>query len=542
MKPIDPQMVRASRTIRGHLALLIGLGALNVGAIISIAWLLSWALGEVDSGAVGGPALVLVAILFAIRGAIAWATESVGLRAGAKVKSELRGRVLERVEPTVQDDGRLTTTLTTGLDALDAYVSRYLPALILAGLLPATLVITVFLVDPLSALLAVVTLPLIPVFMVLIGWRTREVTDRQFAQLQYLGANFYETLRGLLTLRAFGRSRVQAERVARVTDAYRQATMKTLRVAFLSGVVLELISTISVALLAVNIGLRLVEGDFNLRSGLFILILAPEIYLPLRNVGTHFHASAQGLAAVESLHPYLMEETGDAEAAPQIHPVGVPMSIAQASITLLGVDVRYDGHLVQDGFTQQFLPHQFSVLVGPSGVGKSSLLRVIAGLQKPSRGSVLVGARDLEDLDLIAYQRQIAWVPQHPFLAAATIADNVRIANPTASDHEVNDALDRVGLRTRANEAIVLADDGVGLSAGERQRVALARAFLSTAPLVLLDEPTANCDPHTEAIVTDMVLELSRTRTVICATHSPLLISAADHVIALRPAREWTWA
>lgn len=533
IRPLDPRMVRASRTIRTHLLFLVTLGIVATGAIIAQAWLIARMIAQPAELGLLPMALVVV---FVARGIISWLSEAVGLKAGARTKSELRQQALRSLPPSAIDDGRLTTMMTSGLDSLDNYFAKYLPQLVLAALLPATLVAVVFFTDPWSAFLAIVTLPLIPLFMVLIGWRTREVTDKQFRQLQSLGSNFYETLRGLITLRAYGKSSGQAKRVQATAERYRKATMSTLRVAFLSGLVLELIATISVALLAVSIGLRLVNGSLDLRSGLFVLILAPEIYLPLRNVGAHFHASAQGVLAADALFD-LQKYNPDYQTG------GLLVPLNEAAITVVNLDVAYDGKPVLTNVNEQLRPRQFVAVVGESGVGKSSLLRVLAGLQKPSRGMVLVGAHNLLDVDRDFYQRQIAWIPQRPYLAHGSIRDNVLIARPQALDQEVRDACVKAGLGDRLNDRLdgLIGDDGAGLSAGERQRVALARAFLSQAPVVMLDEPTANCDVETEQIIVAAIVELAKTRTVVCATHSPVLIGAAHHVVHLQGQREPEW-
>lgn len=533
--PIDPRMVRASRAIRGHLVFLVALGVIATLTVIAQASVLARIISAPNK--LGLLPMALVGI-FLVRGLITWLSESVGLRAGARTKSELRQKALRSLPPSAIDDGRLTTIMTSGLDSLDNYFAKYLPQLVLAALLPATLVLVIFFTDPWSAFLAVCTLPLIPLFMVLIGWKTREVTDKQFRQLQSLGTNFYETLRGLITLRAYGKSAGQGKRVRETADRYRKATMGTLRIAFLSGLVLELIATISVALLAVSIGLRLVDGSLDLRSGLFVLILAPEIYLPLRNVGAHFHASAQGVLAADALFDLGNHAVDRAQG-------GVVVPIDEAAITLLNIGVAYDGKTVLANVNEQFRPRQFVALIGESGVGKSSLLRVMAGLQRPSKGTVLIGAHNLSDIDLDHYQKHIAWIPQRPYIANATVRENVLLANPGACDFEVREACVRAGLSTHLDDRLdgQLGDEGIGLSAGERQRVALARAFLSDAPIVMLDEPTANCDAATEAVIVRAISELAETRTVICATHSPALIRAAHHIVRLEGhQREPQWA
>ncbi|MFC9678819.1 thiol reductant ABC exporter subunit CydD [Streptomyces sp. NPDC056948] len=540
MKPIDPRLLRYARATRVFLVAVVALGAVGAGLVIAQAMLIA----EVVVGAfqhrmavaeLGTPLLRLAAVA-AGRALVGWLTELAAHRASAAVKSELRGRLLERsvrLGPgwlSGQRTGSLVALATRGVDALDDYFSRYLPQLGLAVVVPVAVLARIVTEDWVSAAIIVGTLPLIPVFMVLIGWATQSRMDRQWRLLSRLSGHFLDVVAGLPTLKVFGRAKAQAESIRRITGEYRLATMRTLRIAFISSFALELLATISVALVAVTIGMRLVHGEMDLYIGLVILILAPEAYLPLRQVGAQYHAAAEGLAAAEEIFEVL--ETPVPASGVEAVPAG--------ALAFEGVTVRYPGRsadaVADVSFTVE--PGETVALVGPSGAGKSTLLSVLLGFVRPAEGRVRAGRVDLADADLEQWRSRIAWVPQRPHLYAGTIAENVRLARPDADDDAVRRALRDAGALEFVDALpegaeTELGEDGAGLSAGQRQRLALARAFLADRPVLLLDEPTAALDGATEAEVVAAVRRLAAGRTVLLVVHRPALLGVADRVVRL---------
>ncbi|MEU4083558.1 thiol reductant ABC exporter subunit CydD [Streptomyces aureus] len=540
MKPIDPRLLRYARATRLFLAAVVALGVAGAALVIAQAMLIA----EVVVGAfqhgfsvaeLRDPLLLLAAVALG-RAAVAWLTELAAHRASAAVKSELRGRLVEKAASlgpgwlSGQRTGSLVALATRGVDALDDYFSRYLPQLGLALVVPVAVLARIVTEDWVSAAIIVGTLPLIPLFMVLIGWATRSHMDRQWRMLSRLSGHFLDVVAGLPTLKVFGRAKAQAESIRKITGEYRQATMRTLRIAFLSSFALELLATISVALVAVTIGMRLVRGEMDLYVGLVVLVLAPEAYLPLRQVGAQYHAAAEGLAAAEAIFEVL--ETP----APRSGTLRAPAG----DITFEGVTVRYPGRSADAVSDVTFTvgAGETVALVGPSGVGKSTLLNVLLGFVEPTAGRVRAGGADLADADLAQWRSRIAWVPQRPHLYAGSIAENVRLARPDADEAALRKALVDAGAAAfvdalPAGADTVLGEDGAGLSAGQRQRLALARAFLADRPVLLLDEPTAALDGETEAEVVAAVRRLAVGRTVLLVVHRPALLEAADRVVRL---------
>ncbi|MEU0003959.1 thiol reductant ABC exporter subunit CydD [Streptomyces sp. NPDC006314] len=543
MKPIDPRLLRYARATRLFLMAVIGLGAAGAGLVIAQAMLIA----EVVVGAFqqGQPVaelrtpLLLLAAVAVGRSVVAWLTELAAHRASAAVKSELRGRLLDRAAAlgpgwlSGQRTGSLVTLATRGVDTLDDYFSRYLPQLGLAVVVPVAVLARIVTEDWVSAAIIVGTLPLIPLFMMLIGWATQSRMDRQWRLLSRLSGHFLDVVAGLPTLKVFGRAKAQAESIRRVTDEYRQATLRTLRIAFLSSFALELLATLSVALVAVSIGMRLVHGDMDLTIGLVILVLAPEAYLPLRQVGAQYHAAAEGLAAAEEIFTVLETPV----------PASGTGAVPAGAVAFEGVTVRYPGRSADAVTDVSFsvAPGETVALVGPSGVGKSTLLDVLLGFVRPAEGRVRVGGTDLAGLDLVEWRSRIAWVPQRPHLYAGTIAENVRLARPDADGSAVRRALRDAGALEFVDllpdgADTMLGEDGAGLSAGQRQRLALARAFLADRPVLLLDEPTAALDGATEAEVVAAVRRLAVGRTVLLVVHRPALLEVADRVVRLESA------
>ena len=539
---LDPRLLRYARSTRRFIGLAIAVGGATALLVIAQAFLIA----SVVAGAfvhhrslesLRVPIALLLAVIVG-RALLAWAAERAAHRASASAKSELRRAAAARVATLgpagleQRNTGQLSVLMTTGIDALDGYFSRYLPQLFLAVIVPVTIIGVVAGADWVSAALIAVSLPLIPLFMALVGATTKDRTAARMRSLQKLAGHFLDVVAGLPTLKVFGRAKAQAKSIADVTDRYRSATMATLRLTFLSSLILELLATVSVALVAVAVGLRLLGGQMTFEDALFVLVLAPEAYLPLRALGANYHASADGMQAAEDVFGLLEE--------PDEGPAGGKTRPASSTIRITGLDVIYPGRRLPALHDAALIvePGETVALTGPSGCGKSTLLSVILGLRRPDAGRVSLGGVDLADIDLDAWRGHIGWVPQRPHLFARSVADNVRLGRPAASDAEVAAALDAAGLtevvrRLPDGAETLLGEGGAGLSAGERQRISLARAFVRDAPLLLLDEPTASLDNETEAEVLSAVRSLVDGRTALIVAHRPALAALADRVVAL---------
>jgi ATP-binding cassette subfamily C protein CydD len=554
VKPLDPRLLRYARAARGYLALTVSLGIVTAGLVIAQAILLARVLAAAaHDGTPLADLLPQVGWLAAVVAARALATgvqERFAHRAATRAVAELREQVVARAAALgprwlAEGEGaRVVTLATRGLEALEPYFVRYLPQLVLsATVTPATLVVILGL-DWVSAAIAAGTLPLIPIFMVLIGQLTQGRSDRSLRVMQRLGSQVLDLVAGLATLRAFGRERGPAARVQALGDAHRRATMGTLRIAFLSGMVLELLTTLSVALIAVGIGLRLVYGELDLVTGLAVLVLAPEVYLPLRQVGAQFHASTDGVAAADQVFAVL--ETPVPAAGTATAP-----DLCTATVRLRGVTVRAPGRdvLAPADLDLTLAPGTTVAVTGPSGAGKSTTVDVLLGLLRPDSGTVELVDADgrataLTDLDPRTYWSQVTWLPQRPVLDPAPLGRLVSGADDDALDADDRARRDRAAALTGLDAVVAELPDGwrtdlgrggAGLSVGQRQRVALARALLSDAPLVVLDEPTAHLDAAGERVVLATVRALRDAgRTVVLVAHRPSLVALADAVVEVR--------
>lgn len=561
--------MRAEQSVRRHLAVTLA-AAVIAGLLVLVQAEL---LAGVLSGRFAATALAGLVAMVALRALLAWAQGVFGGRTATGVKSALRRRLLGRLQElgparlSGHRSGELVTLAGRGLDRLDAYLTGYLPAVAVAAVVPVAVLVRLFAADLTSAVIVLVTLPLIPVFGALVGMTTKAVTERQFHALSRLGGHFLDVVRGLPTLRAFGRARYQATVIRQVADAHRSATMRTLRVAFLSSLVLELCASLSLALVAVPIGLRLLGGSLDLTTALLVLLLAPEAYLPLRVMGTRFHASMEGVAAADAAFavldraadpaesravPGLTADPAESRAVPdrtagpaESRDGAAPPGREAPRIELHDVTVRYPGldDAALSGVSLTIEPGERVALVGESGGGKSTLLHLLLGFVQPSEGRVLVDGADLRDLDPGAWRDRLAFVPQRPHLFATSVADNIRLGAPDASQEEVR----RAAAAARADEFVErlpggydaqVGERGANLSAGQRQRVALARAFCRPhAPVLLLDEPTARLDGRSEAAVVAATADLSRGRTAVIVAHRPAMIELADRVVRLHEGR-----
>jgi thiol reductant ABC exporter CydD subunit len=545
---VDPRLLRASPAARRFAIACVPLGLATAVAVIAQAVLLGRIVADVflDGHTLSAemPLLVGLAAASIARGVLAWGFEAGGHLAAASATSELRGRVvghvlLARPADPGEATGEVAASVLHGVDALDPYFAKYLPQLAMAASVPAAILVWVALHDLDSAAVMLVTLPLIPVFGVLVGKASARRAQARYAALSRLGGHFLDVVRGLPTLRAFNRGRAQVGRLSETADAYRRETMGTLRVAFLSAFVLELAAMIGTALVAVEIGIRLDDGRIALATAFAVLVLTPELYAPLRSAAAQFHASTDGIAAADALLSRLDAPPAvpfpAAAAVEPLDPRDVPVRLRSISFTYPG----RDSEALAD-VNLALSPGERVAVVGPSGSGKSTLIRLLLRFDRPGRGRILVGGIDLDDVDPDAWRRLVAWLPQRPQLGAGTIADAIGLGDPTASRRRVVDAARMAGAHTFVAELpegynTRVGDGGAGLSAGQVRRIAMARALLRDAALLLLDEPTTNLDAASAGRIGDTLATLPRAATVLLATHDLVLADrVADRVVWMR--------
>ncbi len=549
---IDRRLLRRVAVTRRYLAVAVAVGAASTVCLIAQAVLVATVVDRVflhrSTLAEVTPLLVGLAGTCLFRAVLAWAGEVAAHRTSATVTSTLRRQMLSHALElgpswlSGEQTGELSVAATRGVGALDAYFARVVPQTILAALAPTAVLAWVAWSDWLSFAILAVTLAALPVFMILLGLAAKDSTHQQWERLSHLGARFLDILQGLPTLRSTGSVSSGRRSIEAATDDLRQATMSTLRVAFLSSLALEMLAAVGTALVALFLGLRLLDGEIAFGTALAILMLAPEVYLPLRRAATEFHASTEGQAAAARILDILDQTSPVGDTSP----VGVDRTPVPGPdpgrhpLVLQGITVGYPGRSgpVLDDVDLTVSPGEHVALMGPSGSGKSTLLGVVLGFVTPLAGTVSIGGVELSRADPRQWRRQIAWVPQRPSLFRGSLADNITVGDRTAGPSAVARAVEVAGL----DELVAMLPDGLDtevgeggftLSAGERQRVAIARAVLRDAPLVLLDEPSSHLDRGREAALSASLGPFLEGRTVLIAAHRRGLVGRVDRVVTL---------
>lgn len=539
--PVDPRLLRHARASRGFFAAIAVIALAQTAVIVAFAGLLTTAI----VGATEGmplpalvPTLALLGATVIARAVLLWTREAVAARAAARVEAQLRDGVIEAVgrlgpawlEP--RNTARLAITAGRGLAALEAYFGRYLPQLVQTVIATPILIVVMWWLDWISGLTVLLTIPLIPIFMVLIGLATRTVQQRQWRTLSHLAARFSDTVRGLSTLTVFGRQHRAAASIASVTDRYRRETMKVLRVSFLSGFALEFLASISVAIVAVSIGFRLLDGSLALFVGLFVLLLAPEAYLPLRQVGVQFHAAAEGVAATDDVFAVLDAPVPEPAPVPEL--VEGRHGTSRPSVTVRELRVLRDGiPLSPVSFVAR--PGDVVLLEGPSGSGKSSILAALRAAA-PFEGTAQYADRDVRTLEPSTW---LAWAGQRPGLLSGSIASNVALGDPDPDGALVRRALE-LAAAPDLDPGFSLGVQGAGLSGGQAQRVAVARAIYrhrrGLAAVIALDEPSSALDARTERRLWTAVRSLADTgAAVLLVSHRISARDIADRIVRLEP-------
>ncbi len=557
----DKRLLQPAQSARPALLLTIALGVIAGVVMVGQAFYLSRVINRVflagDTLAGVQTYLLLLLGFSLLRAGLTWSSQVTAQRVASRVKIDLRQRLaahLLALGPAYtqgERSGELTNTVVEGVEALNDYFSQYLPQLAAAALVPLTILFFVFPLDLISGLVLLLTAPLIPIFMVLIGQAAENLTQRQWRSLSRMSAHFLDVLQGLTTLKLLGRSREQAEIIAFISDRFRQTTMSVLRVAFLSALALELVATISTAVVAVQVGLRLLYGWLEFEQALFVLILAPEFYLPLRLLGSRFHAGMAGAAAAKRIFEVLetapqVKTTADrrqptAEISPEpVETITTNHPTIHPPIQFNEVHYAYDAgeRPALRGVSFTIEPGEKVALVGPSGAGKSTVAHLLLRFIDPTTGDITVTGRPLATIEPATWRAQLAWVPQQPYLFHASVADNIRLSRPEAALADVVRAAqlaqaDRFIESLPAGYATLIGERGARLSGGQAQRLALARAFLKDAPILILDEATANLDPEQEVEIQAAIERLLRGRTALIIAHRLNTVRNADKILVL---------
>jgi ATP-binding cassette subfamily C protein CydD len=531
----------------------VGLGWLAGFVLVLQAWYLARVINDVflegSTLPQVRPLFLVLLVLSLARAGLSWGSEVTASRVTGRVKTDLRERLsahLLALGPAYthgERSGELTNTVVEGVEALDAYFSQYLPQLALATLVPLTILLFVFPRDTLTGLVLLLTAPLIPIFMILIGNVAEQMTRRQWTSLSRMSAHFLDVLQGLTALKLLGRSLDQIQTIAQISDQFRRATLGVLRVAFLSALVMEMVAAISTAVVAVEVGLRVLYGRMVFEEAFFILLLAPEFYLPLRNLSTRFHASMAGVEAAQRIYEVLWVK---AEAKVKAK-VGAEDDLdlnLSLNLNLNNIHYAYDDgeRPALRGISFQIAPGQKVALVGPSGAGKSTVAHLLLRFIEPDGGTITVDGVPLQHVPIRTWRAQVAWVPQNHYLFHASVAENIRLARPDAGLDEVvwaaeqAHAHDFIRALPQGYDTLV-GERGARLSGGQAQRIALARAFLKDAPLLVLDEATANLDPEDQARIQDSMERLMGGRTALFIAHRLPTVYRADQIVVMADGR-----
>ncbi len=487
--------------------------------------------------------LALFALFSLLRMALNWFSHTEANRGTLIIREKLFTRLIGTVAAlgplytkSVQS-GRLSTTLLKGVESLDAYYSQYIPQIFFALFTPLLIAGTILPRDPISGTILLFSAPLIPIFMIVIGKSASAMTEKQWKTMSRMSGYFLDVLQGLPTLKLFAQSQRQHNALEEAGETFRHATLRVLKIAFLSSLTLELVGTIGMAIIAVGIGLRLMTGEITFQLALFVLLLTPDFYLPLRQLGTKFHAGMEGVSASKEIFAIL-----DQKAPARLQPAGFTMneSVGERPIHCNNVTYTYPGSQepALENITITIPSGKTTAIIGPSGSGKSTLINLLLRFQEPDKGSITVDDKPIHAMPLDAWQKQISWVPQHPYLFNATLRENILLARPEASADEMAVALQKTGLTNLVSQLpqgldTVLGEEGARLSGGEAQRVALARAFLKNAPLLVLDEPTSHTDPELEAMLRNSIQELMQGRTTIMIAHRLKSIRSSEQIIVV---------
>ncbi|WP_111748458.1 thiol reductant ABC exporter subunit CydD [Salinisphaera orenii] len=547
-KVLDGWLREQAASIRMPLAASVGAGLVDGALLIAQAWLLALIINAV---AIDGFGLAHVwrwlwglLAVFAGRAVATVLVQTTAFEAAARIKQAVRQRLVGHIDSLGpgwsqrQASGDVANTLIDGVESLEAYYANYLPQIALAGFIPLAILVFVFPVDWVSGLIMSITAPLIPLFMIIIGKGAERMNQRQWRRLARMSAHFFDAIEGLSTLKLFNASRREAAVVARIADDYRETTMRVLRVAFLSSLMLEFLATLSIAMVAVYIGFRLYYGQMAFLPGLFVLLLAPEFYRPLRDMGTQYHARMEAIGASEQIVEILNTEPPASSTDSTDRSVQTPLTVCFRDV---GFAYETD-YPVLAGIDFSLASGQRVALVGPSGSGKTTIANILLGFAVPGAGTVEVNGVDRRQLSADAWLSQVAWLPQSPTLFHGTVGDNIRLGVPDAIDAAVERAAELANAAgfiadlPQGYETLV-GDRGQGLSGGQIQRIALARAFLKDAPLVVLDEPGTSLDPETEALVTESIERLARDRAVLVVAHRLDTVERADAVLVLDDGR-----
>lgn len=540
----DKRLIQAVRPVWGYLLLTVGMGIGIALLVVTQAWFFSQVVGEVFlEGATLTSVWKLLCLILGIivlRAVLQWIGELSAYQVASHIKASLRKRLMRHVVSLgplyIQGErsGELITTIVEGIESLEEYYTKYLPQLLLAAVIPLLILGFVVPVDWQTGLILLLTGPLIPIFMILIGKLAQKKSLQQWQSLSWMSAHFLDVLQGITTLKVFGRSKDQIRVIERVSDLFRKSTLGVLRIAFLSALILEFLATMSTALVAVSIGLRLVNGTFSYSSGLFLLLLAPEFYTPLRTLGSNFHAGLSGVSASRRIFeildlPLMSDESNE---------VKVLFSDFQISFKNVSLNYQLGKADALKGIDFSLHSGEKIALVGPSGAGKTSIAHLILRFIKPSNGEIFINEQALKTISADNWREHISYVPQNPYLFAGSIAENIRLGRPSATLEEVQSAAQEAlahdfiegfpnGYETQLGEG------GTRLSGGQAQRIAIARAFLHNTPLLVLDEATSNLDPESEYKVQQALKRLMQGKTALIIAHRLSTIREADRILVM---------